>query len=266
MGKNSMTPRLMAAFAPLLVVGATIGPLPAANLIGHWEFDASFAATVGTNATGVGGAGFTADRFGTPNSALAAVNTGASSGQYASVAGGGGLNNLQSGTIAFWVRWLGTQDVGFGNMYGGVTSRQDNGFTSEQLIGLSGSDPATAVIIWRPYTAPATGTAITGGTAVGDGDWHHVAITYSSGSHILYLDGNVDGTGNIAGTITNKPGVPLGIGAWYGDGNSYPDAEIDDFRVYDDVLTQDEIRAIIPEPSAGALLSLALLAAIRRRR
>ncbi len=246
------------------VAAAALATDAGAALVGHWEFDNTFNATVGTNATAVNGASFGTDRNGNPNSALSVVGT---SGQYASVADGGGLNNLQTGTIAFWIAWSGTQDLGFGGVAGAATSRQDNGFSSEQIIALSGANPATATITWAPYSFTPT---LTGGTAVGDGAWHHVAITYTSGDHRLYIDGNLDGTAATAGAISNKPAVALGIGAWYGDGASFATSLIDDFQVHNVVLSENEIKILagIPEPSSAALALLGLLGFVgfRRRR
>ena len=50
------------------------------------------------------------------------------------------------------------------------------------------------------------------------------------------------------GTISNAPGVPLAIGAWTGDGHGYSTSVIDDFKVFNRVLTQAEILALINTP------------------
>ena len=115
-------PRHLIALGTAILVG--IPSAAQAALISHWEFDGSFIATVGTDGTGVNGAGFGPDRFGNPDSALS-VN-GASQ-QYVSVAGGGGLDGLQAGTIAFFAQWNGIQDSACCNSSANVAGRQGNG-------------------------------------------------------------------------------------------------------------------------------------------
>lgn len=232
-----------------------------AALISHWEFDGNFNATVGTNGTAVNGAGFGADRFGNPNSSLS-VN-GASE-QYVSVAGGGGLDGLQAGTIAFFAQWNGIQDSACCSSHANVAGRQSNGIFSNHVIGLSGIDPASSGVTWQPYGAGPP--AITGGTPVGDGEWHHIAIVFASGNHTLYIDGNVDGTSSNGGGMSANNAIPLAIGAWNGDGAGYSTSQIDDFRVYNNLLTQGEVQALIPEPSTGLFAALGVFGFTLRRR
>lgn len=60
------------------------------------------------------------------------------------------MNNLQSGTITVWVKWTGAQS-NFSGAYGAVLGRQSDGEFSNNIIALSGSDPANAQIVFRPY-------------------------------------------------------------------------------------------------------------------
>ena len=227
------------AIAPLLNLQA--------SLVAHWKFDNNFDATVGTNGTGINGPSFTADQDGNPNGAL---SFDANSSQYVTISGGGGLSELQSGTIAMFVKWSGTQDAGYIN-YGHVLARQHDRVYSNQIIGLSTSSPDTAKITWSAYD-PAV-TDITGSTIVGDNQWHHVAVTWESGSHTLYLDGEVDGTSEVEGTIRSST-IPLTIGAWIGSGQSYSNSSIDDVRIYNNILSQSEVLALVPETRSFALI------------
>ena len=54
---------------------------------------------------------------------------------------------------------------------------------------------------------------------------------------------------------------PLWIGGWDADPNRFPNGRIDDLRVYSGVLTPEQVGqlAAIPEPSAFALVALALM-------
>lgn len=79
-------------------------------------------------------------------------------------------------------------------------------------------------------------------------DWHHYAVTYTSGSFILYVDGvqrasRTDLTGN----LSYSGNLDLTLG-WIGFGNQSPgygfNGDADDFRLYSTVLTQSQIAAI----------------------
>ncbi len=235
-------------------------------LIEYLPFNGTLNATVGTNATGVNSPTFGPDQFGNPNSALQSATSPTPS--YATVAGGGGLDNLQSGTIYFTAKWTGTQSGGAGSN-GDLVARQDNGVFSNDVIGLTTTNPATAHISLQLYN---TGVTLTGSSVVGDGVWHNVAVTFTSngvtGTQTLYVDGQVAGTSSVAGTISSNAGTALAIGAWGGDGNGFSNSSLNDFRVYNTVLTQAQIQAI-PEPSSVVLFGLGaagLVLAARRRR
>ncbi len=212
---------------------------PQNGLIGQWSFDG--ADVSGTTAYDRSGSGNNGTLTGGSVVAIGKIGQALSFDgvdDYVSVANGGGLNNLGTGSISMWVKWSGTQDAGAGSTYGPVTSRQSNGVFSNQILALDGSSPATAHIIWMPY---GFSIALTGATPVGNGRWRHVVITYTSGSHTLYLDGVVDGTGSTAGAPQNDSSVPLSIGAWSGDGGGYSTSLIDDVRVYNRILSASEV-------------------------
>ena len=108
-------------------------------------------------------------------------------------------------------------------------------------FSLSGSDPATAGVTWRSSGA---GTPIiTGATAVGDGVWRHIAVTFQPdfiGGCELFVDGVSEGTAS-GEAINLSPATPLGIGAWPPAGAGYSTSRIDDVAVFDDLLTPAQI-------------------------
>lgn len=171
-------------------------------------------------------------------------NTGCSFGgkdDYISVAYGGSLNGVNQGTMTMWVKWNGIQDTDVCGQYGDILGRQANGLFSNNVISLSTNDPSTARIVWNPYSA--CSSAIKGTTVAGDGVWHHIAVTFSSGDHKLYVDGNLDGSSTTTGVMNNNSAyTPLTFGAWIGDGGGYSTSTIDEVKIYNYILTQNQVK------------------------
>jgi hypothetical protein len=159
---------------------------------------------------------------------------------YTSISGGGGLNNQQTATIDIWVKWVGTQDADVVSSYGPIIARQKNASFSNNILALNGSDPDTAKIIWKPYAA--TGIAITSSNSPGDDVWKNVVITFESGSHLMYINGEYEASGSTTGTISDDSSIVLSLGAWIDDGVGYFSGNTSGIKVYDRILTSDEIR------------------------
>ena len=89
-----------------------------------------------------------------------------------------------------------------------------------------------------------------GVTNIADGLWHHVAVTFEDeGSPdvldtLLYVDGRRDATAASQATGIDTAAGPVRIGKspWYDD--SFMD-DIDDARIYDKVLTAEEIQQVM---------------------
>jgi hypothetical protein len=83
---------------------------------------------------------------------------------------------------------------------------------------------------------------------VSSNEWHFVAMTYKSGQWRIYYDGQMwertDVTGSLAGTIE-----PLQIGAET-EGNRYMKGIIDEVRIYNRTLSEEEILADMMRPHA----------------
>lgn len=90
------------------------------------------------------------------------------------------------------------------------------------------------------------GGAIRGGTVV-PGQWYHIATTYNnvSGAHKLYLDGEVVAEKSLTGgdTLLNWDDG-FNIGTHRSKNNRWMDGLIDDVRVYNRTLTENEIKQL----------------------
>ena len=132
------------------------------------------------------------------------------------------------------------------------------------------------------------GTAGDGGWNVVDVDpvtintWTHISITYDSGTNTkqFFIDGALVSTTNPVAFSPNNSTIgdglthedeDLHIGGGGDTGTSFRwEGEIDDVILYDHVLTQAEIQDVmmnsIPEPGSAALIGLAGLGFLLRRR
>jgi len=214
-----------------------------ATLISYWPFDGNANATRGVNGTFVGAVSAAVDRNGAAGGALAF--SGAQ--QYVQVAGGGGLNAATAGTISLWVKWAGNQDADCCSTFGAVLARQANGQFSDDIIALNAANPSTARVVWRQAGGPAP-VLITSTAPVGT-NWHHLAITFTTASSTLYVDGISQGTA-VGGGLNNNPTTPLSIGAWAGDGGGFASASIDDVAIWDRPLSAGQIAQLANQSKA----------------
>ena len=120
-----------------------------------------------------------------------------------------------------------------------------------RLRGGSSGNAAFQVMNTSPVSA-ATGT-----WPVDDGTWHHVAGAYDGTEYKLYIDGrtnvSVASSGELKGDATAYYAC---IGAHYKRSDGAPkmffDGLIDDVRIYDRVLSEEEIREITAIAGAEA--------------
>ena len=86
---------------------------------------------------------------------------------------------------------------------------------------------------------------VNGNANVGDNQWHHVAATFnqSSGMISIYIDGNLDKSEQVSGSISYNIGSQFTIGSMMG--GRFLKGSIDDLRIYDEALSQEEIIQIM---------------------
>jgi hypothetical protein len=78
---------------------------------------------------------------------------------------------------------------------------------------------------------------------VWDNLWHQITAVYNSGTILIYVDGEVINTTNVeVGTITDSTGIDMGIGSIPIVPSFVFSGLIDDVRVCDRALTQEEIQ------------------------
>jgi hypothetical protein len=92
-------------------------------------------------------------------------------------------------------------------------------------------------------------------TAVGDGNWHHVAMTYDGLAKRIYVDGAFDSGEFAPGSISNS-GEQVVLGARQRSGPTYQafsEAQLDDVSIHDQPLTLNQVQHL---NSGGDPLSL----------
>lgn len=264
-----------------------------AALISHYTFD-------------VDNAGSTPDSVGSGNSAALGgqvnINTGVAgkigsgalemtnvgTGKTPATNGAVTSNNFSwttdARTISFWwqAKTGGPNDsrtnagamVSFGDTSGNGT-RFD---IKEQMNGTAGEGTLRVEV---------QGTGLnTNPTNFSDGNWHFVAATVPNGAEFQDISWYVDGSSTDLNTSTNALDIATATGPLvFGDSiivdpngavtidDRTPNGYMDDFQLYDEVLSEAQILSlynnpgsVVPEPSAAALLALSGLALLRRRR
>lgn len=235
--------------APLpLAEAATIKAVPTKGLTGYWSFNEGTSTIAhdfsGSKNTGTLTAAVAALPTWTAGKLSQALNFDGASG-YVSVPNGGPLNNLQSGSISLWVKYNNTTQPNVVNLvYGTLLVRQHDGVFTNQWLGLDGADPTAAHIRWCPYAATGVAACATGSTVIGANAWQNIVVVYSNGSQTVYVNGVLDASASLTGTMGNDS-TALDIGGMYSTGfKSGIIGAIDDVRVYNRTLSASEVQAI----------------------
>jgi hypothetical protein len=236
-----------------------IAPAADPNLAGWWTFDEG----AGTRAVDWSGHG----RHGLLNPAgsptwvagydgTALSFDGTRSGDYVSIEGYTGILGNNPFTIALWVKSTSTDDITMVN-WGSSTAGQRIDFRLYQ---------------GRLRVEHGNGN-LQGNTALNDGDWHHAACVISLNASLqapdiaIYLDGYDD---TQTTTDPDKFDIVGTVSVTIGQRRTNGDREflgvMDDVRIFDTVLTRDEIRTVMtrfdplrawqPYPANGSLVDV----------
>lgn len=93
------------------------------------------------------------------------------------------------------------------------------------------------------------GNGLSGNTAINDGNWHHVAVTYDPKDTLdyrLYVDGKLDTAGNLTVPTNTSKNHPLILGMRI-DGINYFEGQMDEVRMYNYALSPNELNDHIDE-------------------
>lgn len=121
-----------------------------------------------------------------------------------------------------------------------VSGRQDFISRNDDYALSLGGNPTDGKI-WAVITTAGDWLDVGGGTKVETGRWYHTAMVYNAGTKKLtiYLDGEKDGEGSAPAGIEHRFGGSLTIGTYR---DRYLKGKLDDIKIWDNVLSQQEIK------------------------
>lgn len=140
----------------------------------------------------------------------------------------------QTFTVEVWVRTNNTTQNGFWFEKGEVNTQYSlfqEGTAIRCRVNISGTGIINTI---SPTTATYMNTT----------NWYQVVFTFTSGTQVCYINGDVAGTGTTSGTLsTNAGGMSIGAyGGYTGAKGYYYNGDQSITRVYNRVLTQEEVK------------------------
>jgi hypothetical protein len=256
-------------------------PARGANMLVRYSFDEAASGTATANNSGTLGATFNGTFNGT---ATRVSTTPLNYSLGAADLNGGGINNsvtstadigpLTKFTVSTWVNVRSQTDGGGFRVFGGDLFSNPPGHgwflyflpeaTKVQRLGVEVDNGAN--------TATATVDAFN--------KWLFVAATWdqtATGSELRFYAGTptsgvtqVGSAVALTTSMTASANARFRVGGYSSNPGTSPDSWVDDFRVYDDVLSLANLETVrlenVPEPAAAGVIALAGLAASLRRR
>ena len=147
-----------------------------------------------------------------------------------------------TGSVSAWVKLDSMSANGF------IFQIREEEGTNNQIILLWNN--ASGVIRGNVKFAGTTNVVDSGSGLENDGNWHHVALTWMSGSKTsannitrIYIDGSQTDSDAIGNTWNGTAGE-LVIGRNSIQSNGYFNGHMNDYAIFDDALTSSEVSAI----------------------
>jgi hypothetical protein len=167
--------------------------------------------------------------------------------------------NASSGTIMFWVRTAGT-DTSSGDFAAMLFDRRTDvgGRTGDVITQTDAGN------IFVQADGPGDGYANTFSSVrtINDGLWHHIAYVYdqsASGAITLYIDGVQDATQANSAAWNWPPAQPIELGRSHDGYWRIFNGSMDDVRVYNTMLTAEQIAQVFADDSAGLVAPSAMV-------
>jgi hypothetical protein len=207
------------------------------GLVAYFPFNgnANDASGNGHNGTVYGGATLTADRFGRTN---AAYDFDGSTG-YVDVPQNSALNLLTTNfTLSAWIWQRGSIDGGY-RIIDKCPAGLPGGWTFDTV---NCDNAPTNVHLLRLQGAANTACNASGVTEYSLMQWHHVVATVSGTVGNVYLDGNLDGSGNVGNISVNTLDILIGSAhPSFDPTHHWFNGMVDDVRIYNRALSSNDV-------------------------
>jgi hypothetical protein len=211
----------------------------AVDPVGHWTFNGDLSDAVGA-AEGIFNGGTPAFVTGKAGQALAFDGAD----DYVDVM----VGNIDAYTISAWVK---PTRLGAASLVARTSSSGTTTHWSHQIR-------ITVDNLFEHYLWDGSARSVIGTTAVEVDTWYHVAITaFNNGDVRLYVNGQEEGTADTVAAMW-ADGDRYAIGSNSGGGIGWFEGLIDDVRIYDTVLPQEEIMPVLSiaaEPDPADLMT-----------
>ncbi len=228
-------------FITVIVSAGNVSASLTDGLIAYYPFNgnANDESIHGNHGLTQGGVHLTTDRFQNENSAYS----------FDGIDGHIVINDSESLDISGPITitsWILTNNTSIGNAIVnklGSTLESRNGYYTY----VSDYDVANKFHFGLTCDWPQIGQTGSSTTSVDDGIWHHVTGTYDGATIKVFVDGRLeDSKSYSSGILTNDNQLNIGWDPWnsYGHENRHFNGKIDDVRIYNRALSEDEIRAL----------------------
>lgn len=149
-------------------------------------------------------------------------------------------------TASLWFRYSATTGEQPLLWMGGVGTTQPQVW----LRGEPASDRIQGLITVREGSSPPRSASVRTAGAYNDGRWHHLALRRGGGQLTLFIDGTAVGTADVPGSVSRNSPFGVHIGQKM-DSRAFFDGAIDDVRVYDRALGDEELTGLRKPGAAG---------------
>ncbi|MER5663136.1 sialidase family protein [Streptomyces mirabilis] len=139
-------------------------------------------------------------------------------------------------TASLWFRYTATAGEQPLLWMGGIGTTQPQVWMRAEPA----SHRITALITTRSGAAAPTSASVRTASAYNDGQWHHLALRRGGGLLTLSVDGTAVGAADVPGSVSRNSPFGVHVGQRM-DSRAYFTGAIDEVRVYDRVLSDDEL-------------------------
>jgi len=203
------------------------------GLVGQWGFDEA-TGTIAYDGTGN-------KNIGTFSGSVAHTTSTCKMGFCITTSGSSGTVNLGSSTLfnssAFsFSMWINPSVINAGDQYNNIILGRESYTTSGFRFGIRNSGKP---LFWTSQSGGTVG--LESSIPITVNTFSNIILTYSSSTVTMYINGTFAGTGS--GSYVTPTGVQLVVNGGIG-GTQSSNSAIDDFRVYNRVLSADEVKQL----------------------